>query len=76
MYNCGSCPANEPSSVIGYLEEDHDQIRNMLPSGKLSTRYIRNTNVTGVYQQRGGTYYVYAACNAYLNTVMRKYDTK
>lgn len=73
MYKCGSCPAEKPSDIIGYLEEDRDQIKKLLPTGKLNSRFIRNTNVTGVYQQRGGTCYVYAACSAYLNTVMRKF---
>ena len=73
---CGCCLAREPSPVIGYLEEDRKRIKNLLPKGPLTSRYIRNTNVTGVYQQRGGTCYAYASCSAYLNTAMRMRNSK
>ena len=45
-----------------------------MPIGRLNSRFIRNTNVTGVYCQRGKTCYAYAACSAYLNTALRNLD--
>lgn len=71
MFNCGCCPAEQPSKVIGYLELDREEIEDHLPIGRLNSRFIRNTNVTGVYRQREGTCYAYAASSAYLNTALR-----
>lgn len=45
----------------------------------LATRYIKNTNVPGakIYDKNpGGTSYAYAAVCAYINTIMRIYNSK
>lgn len=72
----GACPAEFSSKVIGLLEYDDDVPVLPLKPGRLSLRYIRNTNSTGVYEQRGGTCYAYAACSAYINTIMRIYGSR
>ena len=71
-----ACCTEEPSKVIGFLENDYEPIANLVESNKLLTRYIRNTNATGVYEQRGGTCYAYAACSAYINSIMRIYGSR
>lgn len=69
-------PAYEESKVIGLIEKDNDQTLHYLIPGKLTKRYIRNTNATGVYEQKGGTCYAYAACSAYINTIIRIYGSR
>ena len=71
----GFC-AKYASKVIGLLENDEEEYENLLDEGKLLNRYIRNTNITGVYEQVGGTCYAYAACSAYLNTIARIYGAR
>ena len=72
----GGNSADRLSEVVGYLEQDTKPIM-LLPSfNKLPKRYIRNTNSTGVYCQRDGTCYAYAACSAYINTIMRIYGSR
>ena len=46
-------------------------MKNIFKPGKLTSRYIRNTNSSRVYEQIGGTCYAYAACSAYINTILR-----
>mgnify|MGYP001099663385 CR=1 FL=1 len=48
-----------------------------LESGRLSNRYIRNTNATKVYDQLDtGTCYAHSAASAYINTILRIYGHK
>ena len=72
----GSFAAYEPSKVVGYLEEDDKAVIGPLPHGKLQSRYIRNTNASGVYEQIARNCYAYAACSAYINTIMRIYGSR
>lgn len=73
----GGCTAQKPSDVIGYIENDEDdKIISYLDDGLLNKRFIRNTNVTGVYEQKYSNCFAFAACSAYINTVMRIYGSK
>lgn len=77
-YDCitaGRIAAKRPSKVIGLLEHDFEDFHFPLEIGNLQTRYIRNKNATSVYKQVGGTCYAYAACSAYINTVLRIYGS-
>lgn len=71
----GGCACARPSSVIGFIENDEEFQYFPLNPGKLSPRYIRNTNVAKVYEQRGGNCYAFAACSAYVNTNARIYGS-
>ena len=71
----GGCTADNFSGVIKKLEDCVDQV--CLPCfNRLNNIIVRNTNTTGVYSQEGGTCYAYAACSAYINTIMRIYGSK
>ena len=72
----GGICAKEPSPVIGPLENDTGKVTKPLESGQISLRYIRTTNASLVYEQRGGTCYAFAACSAYINTILRIYGSR
>lgn len=77
IHKGGGCPCKKPSPVLGFINQDNGKYYNRpLPSGKLTPRYIRNTNATFVYEQVGGTCYAYAACSAYINTIVRIFGAK
>lgn len=67
----GCCASKFPSPVVGFLKNDHEKVIKPLKPGKLTSRFIRNTNSSRVYEQIGGTCYAYAACSAYINTILR-----
>ena len=67
----GGCALERPSKVVGFLSDDYEKVKNPIKPGKLTSRYIRNTNSSRVYEQIGGTCYAYAACSAYINTILR-----
>lgn len=71
--NFGGLPSARPSRVIGKIANDDGSIPEPLPYGTLSTRFIRNTNATGVYEQEVGNCYAFAAASAYINTIERIY---
>lgn len=62
---CGGLAALSPSE-----EED---MTDPLAGGRLGLRIIRNTNTTCVHGQTGENCYAYAACSAYINTLMRMF---
>lgn len=72
----GGCSLDTPSSVVGLLKYDVGKVSKPIIPGKLSSRFIRNTNSSRVYEQIGETCYAYAACSAYINTIMRIYGSK
>lgn len=72
----GGVGAESPSETIGLLENDIEKVKTYIKPGKLTSRYIKNTNSSRVYQQVGGTCYAYAASSAYINTIMRIYRSK
>lgn len=72
----GSCATERLSETVGYIENDHEIVSSPLQHRDLSLRFVRNTNATKVYEQRGGTCYAYAACSAYINTILRIYGSK
>lgn len=51
LYKCGNCPAHELSITVGKIKNDTDKVKEPLKPGKLSRRYIRNTNSSRVYDQ-------------------------
>lgn len=67
----GGCQLEKPSETIGLLKDDTEKVKAPIKPGKLTSKFIRNTNSSRVYEQIGGTCYAYAACSAYLNTIMR-----
>lgn len=71
----GCCELEKPSKVVGFIENDAGKVISPIKPGKLSSRYIRNTNSSRVYKQRGGTCYAFAACSAYINTILRIYGS-
>lgn len=72
----GSCASEKVSEIVGYIENDHEIVNSPLRHRNLSLRFVRNTNATKVYEQRGGTCYAYAACSAYINTILRIYGSR
>ena len=71
--NCLAMPVEEPSEFRGSAIDD-----NVLPEkwkrpkgSHLGKEIFRNTNLTGVYRQKGGTCYAHSSTSAYLNSVMR-----
>lgn len=68
---CGSaCSAKTPSKTI-----DYEIVYTPLKPGTFRRWYIRNTNATGVGEQKGGTCYAHAASSAYINTILRIYGS-
>lgn len=67
---CCDCPSGCASCL-------NQQIQNCpLKEGLIKPRFIRNTNGSPVYNQVGGSCYAYAACSAYVNTILRIYGSK
>ena len=64
----GNCSADNPSELV---DSNNEEIYDPLESNKLNLNFIRNLNSTGVYEQKGGTCYGYAATSAYINTILR-----
>lgn len=58
-------------SAISPSEEE--DITDPLQEGRLGLRIIRNTNTTCVHGQTEENCYAYAACSAYINTLMRMF---
>ena len=73
VYRHGGCCTENLSSYIGDAETDIKILSAPLRDGPLRPRYVRSTNVTGVYKQKTGNCFVYAAVEAYLNTAIRIY---
>lgn len=74
----GASSSETLSRVIGRLSEDIDDdvFYSPMKSGKLSKFFVRNTNSSGVYLQHGSTCYAFAACSAYINTILRIYGSR
>lgn len=72
----GGCPLEHQSEIIGLINEDKNEPFKIINSGKITKRYVRNTNVTGAYQQHNKTCFAFAACSAYINTIMRIYGSR
>ena len=74
----GGCNVYIPSScAVRFMENDDTVYDYPLESGRLSNRYIRNTNATKVYDQLDtGTCYAHSAASAYINTILRIYGHK
>ena len=67
---CCDCPSGCASCL-------NQKIGNCpLNDGFIKPRFIRNTNGSPVYSQVGGSCYAYAACSAYINTILRVYGSK
>lgn len=49
----GCCASKKLSPVVGFLKNDHEKVINPLKPGKLTSRFIRNTNSSRVYEQIG-----------------------
>lgn len=64
----GGLPTSSPSS-----EQETEDLAVPLESGRLCLRIIRNTNITCVHEQKKEDCYAYAACSAYINTLMRMF---
>lgn len=75
-YRGGGFNALYLAECIGNLINDKYHVSGPLLPGNLSLRYIRSTNATYVYEQIGGTCYAYAACSAYINTIIRIYGSR
>lgn len=66
----GSCQAENMSRVVGFARDDHEIYRAHLECGRLGKLYIRNSCVTGVYDQGNTeTCYAHASCSAYINAI-------
>ena len=75
--NCTLCAIKQETPLMILERNDYISLKK-LPSSKekLDKRFIRSTNLTGVYDQaRSRTCYAYAACSAYINTILRIYGS-
>ena len=71
--NCLAMPVEEPSEFRGFAIDDnvHPEKWKQPKGSHLGKEIFRNTNLTGVYRQHGGTCYAHSSTSAYLNSVMR-----
>ena len=66
----GNCCAEHLSNVVGFAVDDHQIYRRHLNCGRLGKLYIRNSCVTGVYDQRNTeTCYAHSSCSAFINAI-------
>lgn len=71
----GGCCCEAPS-IVSEIQYDLSILKLPLIPGNLCQRYIRNTNATRTYKQKGRTCYAYAAISAYINAIMRIYGER